>query len=288
MRLKTRKTGCQKMNSHACEVYTEKDFSNGNLPTWCPGCGDFAVLKAIQRALVRLAVRPENTVLVSGIGCSGKISHYFGGYGIHTTHGRALPVAQGIAVGRPDLTVIVAGGDGDGYGIGLHHLIHAARRNVNLLYMVMDNGVYGNTKGQTSPTSPMGYRSGTTPHGSHDLPIDPLGVAWAAGASWIAQGFSGEVGMLADLVISGVEHPGFSLLNVLSPCVVFNREYGYEFYRHHMYHVDWPASSAADFMAIHDRTGYPAGLLWCAPRATAPHVGAEESPITPEFLRTLL
>lgn len=276
------------MNDHAFEAYTEKDFSNGNMPTWCPGCGDFAVLRAMQRALVHLGVRPENAVLVSGIGCSGKISHYFGGYGIHTTHGRALPVAQGIAVGRPDLTVIVAGGDGDGYGIGLNHLMHAARRNVNLLYIVMDNGVYGNTKGQTSPTSPVGYRSGTTPHGAHDVPIDPLLVAWAAGASWIAQGFSGEVRMLTDLIVAGVDHPGFSLLNVLSPCVVFNREYGYDFYRHRVNHVDLPANSAADFMVIRETTGYPEGLLWCAPRAVAPSAGTENSRITPEFLRTLL
>ena len=276
------------MAEHPFKAYTEKDFSNGNMPTWCPGCGDFSVLRALQRALVRLAVRPEDAVLVSGIGCSGKISHYFGGYGIHTTHGRALPVAQGIAVSRPDLTVIVAGGDGDGYGIGLNHLMHAARRNVHLLYIVMDNGVYGNTKGQTSPTSPVGYLSGTTPHGSHDIPIHPLLVTWAAGASWIAQGFSGEVGTLADLIVAGVKHPGFGLLNVLSPCVVFNREYGYDFYRHRVSRVDRPAGSATEFMAVLQTHTYPEGLLWCAPREVAPELGAEPPGITPEFLRTVL
>jgi len=266
----------------------EKDFSNGNSPTWCPGCGDFAVLKAIQRALVRLAVSPEETVLVSGIGCSGKISHYFGGYGIHTTHGRALPVAQGIAVTRPDLTVIAAGGDGDGYGIGLNHVMHAARRNVNFLYLVMDNGVYGNTKGQTSPTSPVGYQSGTTPNGSYDVPIQPLLVSWAAGASWIAQGFSGDVEQLTSLIVEGVRHPGFSLLNVFSPCVVFNRTFGYEFYREHVTKVLQPAIDATEFLAIATETEYPTGILWKKERSVAPHVSKEALRPTREFLRSVL
>lgn len=236
-------------------------FANGNRPTWCPGCGDFAVLKAIQRALADLGRRPEHVVLVSGIGCSGKISHYFGGYGIHTTHGRALPVAQGIALARPDLTVLAAGGDGDGYGIGLGHLLHAARRNVNLLYLVMDNGVYGNTKGQTSPTSPTGYRSSTTPGGSPDLPIHPLRLAWAGGVSWLAQGFSGDVQHLAQLVALGLKHPGFGLLNVFSPCVVFNRTHGYEFYRQRVTQVAKPAGTDAEIVQLLDETAYPVGVL---------------------------
>jgi 2-oxoglutarate ferredoxin oxidoreductase subunit beta len=258
---------------HAATL-TENDFANGNRPTWCPGCGDFAVLKAIQRALAILGRRPENTVLVSGIGCSGKISHYFGGYAIHTPHGRALPVAQGIALARPDLTVIAAGGDGDGYGIGVGHLVHAARRNVPLLYLVMDNGVYGNTKGQTSPTSPQGFRSSTTPYGSPDDPIHPLALAWASGISWIGQGFSGDVQRLTALVTAGIEHPGFALLNVLSPCVVFNRTYGYEYYRERIRSVATPASSTVDLIRLLETTEYPVGVLATRERLPRPGVSA--------------
>lgn len=258
-----------------------QDFANGNKPTWCPGCGDFAVLRAIQRALANLRLAPENVVLVSGIGCSGKISHYFGGYGIHTTHGRALPVAQGIALARPDLTVVAAGGDGDGYGIGIGHL----------LYLVMDNGVYGNTKGQTSPTSPAGYQSSTTPQGSPDLPVHPLMVAWAAGVSWLAQGFSGDVQHLTELVAEGVRQSGFGLLNVFSPCVVFNRAYGYEFYRQHVTRVAEPARASADLVRLLEETPYPVGVLGVrerAPRAgVAPGGGVAAGPST-DLLKDLI
>lgn len=244
------------------------DYGNGNHPTWCPGCGDFAVLKAIQRAFWQLKIPPELTVLVSGIGCSGKIGHYFGGYSIHTTHGRSLPVAQGIAATRPDLTVVAAGGDGDGYGIGIGHLIHAARRNLSITYLVMDNGVYGNTKGQTSPTSPEGYRSSTTPGGNADQPISPLLLTWAAGASFIGQGFSGDVNHLVDLVERGIQHPGFSLINILSPCVVFNKSRGYDFYKKAVTYRVMPAASPAEYLAMMGE-GFPLGVLWQQNRQTA-------------------
>ena len=271
-------------------TYTVRDYANGNQPTWCPGCGDFAVLKAIQRALADLAVPPERAVLVSGIGCSGKIGHYFGGYSIHTTHGRALPVAQGIAAARPDITVVAAGGDGDGYGIGVGHLVHAARRNLPLTYVVMDNGVYGNTKGQTSPTSPSGYRSTTTPDGNPDRPVRPLWLAWAAGATFVAQGFSGDVTALVDLVRRAILHPGFALVNVLSPCVVFNKAQGYDFYRRAVVPVAEPARSAEAYVALLEETAYPLGVLWEAPGPAAPLVTAplEPPPAAPEALRHLI
>jgi len=268
---------------------TDKDYSNGNEPTWCPGCGDFAVLKAIQRALAQLAVPPERTVLVSGIGCSGKISHYFGGYAIHTTHGRALPVAQGIALTRPDLTVLVASGDGDGYGIGLSHLLHAARRNINLLYVVMDNGVYGNTKGQTSPTSPVGYRSNTTPQGVFEDPVHPLLLAWAAGASWVGQGFSGDVQQLTTLVMSGLRHPGFGLLNVFSPCVVFNRRQGYDFFRERVTPVTHACATREQFVSLLAREAWPTGILWDTIRDPFPSVAQSGSEaIAQDVLRAIL
>ncbi|MCF8566772.1 thiamine pyrophosphate-dependent enzyme [Alicyclobacillus tolerans] len=246
-----------------------RDYSNGNQPTWCPGCGDYSVLKAIQKGLFELKIAPENAVLVSGIGCSGKISHYFGGYGIHSTHGRALPVAQGIAASRPDVTVIAAGGDGDGYGIGIGHLIHAARRNLPVTYLVMDNGVYGNTKGQTSPTSPLGYRSSTSPAGNADLPIQPLQLAWSAGASFIAQGFSGNINHLVELVKKAILHPGFALINVFSPCVVFNKTNGYDFYRNAVTYREQPAASAAEYFQMLADDPFPLGVLWKSEREPA-------------------
>ncbi|MBX6396160.1 MAG: 2-oxoacid:ferredoxin oxidoreductase subunit beta, partial [Alicyclobacillaceae bacterium] len=150
-------------------------------PTWCPGCGDFGVLRALQQAVAELGLEPHEVVLVSGIGCSGKITSYFHSYGFHTMHGRTLPVATGIKLANPALTVIAAGGDGDGYGIGLNHVLHAIRRNVNLTYIVMDNGVYGNTKGQTAPNSPRGYVSPSSPYGSTEDPIAILPIALGAG-----------------------------------------------------------------------------------------------------------
>lgn len=239
-----------------------KDYSNGNKPTWCPGCGDYTVLQGIQRALLELEIAPENTTLVSGIGCSGKISHYFGGYSIHSTHGRALPIAQGIKISRPDLTVLAAGGDGDGYGIGVGHLVHAARRNVPITYIVMDNGVYGNTKGQTSPTSPIGYQSSTTPTGNRDIPVNPLYLAWASGVTFIGQGFSGDINHLTNLIVKGIQHNGFSLINVFSPCVVFNKAQGYEFYRQQIDYKEAPALTAGEYVSMLHSSPMPLGVLW--------------------------
>lgn len=203
-------------------------------PTWCPGCGDFGVLKALQKALANLRIAPYETVLVSGIGCSGKITTYFGGYGLHTTHGRTLPAATGIKMANRALTVIAAGGDGDGYGIGVGHLIHACRRNIDVTYIVMDNGVYGNTKGQTAPTSPLGFASSSTPYGSIDVPIAPLALAVASGATYVAQAVSSQVDLLAGLVEGGIKHPGFSLINVFSPCVTYDKARTYRWWKDHI------------------------------------------------------
>jgi len=241
---------------------TAKDFSNGNTPTWCPGCGDFGVLRGIQGALAKLNISPENSVLVSGIGCSGKISHYFGGYSIHTTHGRTLPTALGIKSSRPELTVIAAGGDGDGYGIGVGHLVHAARRNLPVTYIVMDNSVYGNTKGQTSPTSPLGYESSTSPQGNLDQPINPLLLAWSSGATFIGQGFSGDIKHLEDLIIRGIQHDGFSLINVFSPCVVFNKAQGYDFYKEKINYQALPAETSPEFVTLLSENPFTSGVLW--------------------------
>lgn len=242
--------------------YTAKDFSNDNKITWCPGCGDYGVLRGMQSALASLDVNPENTVLVSGIGCSGKIAHYFGGYSIHATHGRSLPTALGIKTSRPELTVIAAGGDGDGYGIGVGHIVHAARRNINITYIVMDNSVYGNTKGQTSPRSPLGYQSSTSPDGNIDQPVNPLLLAWSAGASFIGQGFSGNIKHLEQLIRKGIQHEGFSLINIFSPCVVFNKAQGYDFYKENITYIDQPLTTGEELLSTINKNPYPAGVLW--------------------------
>jgi len=223
-------------------------------PTWCPGCGDFAVLRALQNAAAELGLQPHEICVVSGIGCSGKINSYFNSYGLHTLHGRSIPVAQGVKLANPNLTVIAAGGDGDGYGIGAGHFLHAVRRNVDMTYIVMDNQVYGLTKGQTSPTSPAGYESVTTPNGSIEEASRPLRIALANGCSWIAQGFSGDLKQLKNLIIQAIQHKGFSLLNVQSPCVTWRptivedgQKVGvYEWWKKHLHNLDEDPDHKAD------------------------------------------
>jgi 2-oxoglutarate ferredoxin oxidoreductase subunit beta len=207
-------------------------------PTWCPGCGDFGVLNAMQKACVNLGIEPENVVVVSGIGCSGKMSQHFGGYGIHSLHGRALPTAQAVKLANRDLTVFAAGGDGDGFGIGMGHFIHAIRRNVDITYIVMDNHIYGLTTGQASPTSDVGAKTKTSPYGTVEAPIAPLQLALAQNCSFVAQGFSGNIKQLVSLIEKAILHKGFSFVNVFSPCVTFNKTNTYEFYKSALDNVD--------------------------------------------------
>ncbi len=201
-----------------------KDFKSATKPVWCPGCGDFSVLSAITKALATLGLRPENVAVVSGIGCSSRIPAYTTCYGFHGVHGRALPAATGLKVARPDLTVLVASGDGDGYSIGGNHFLHACRRNVDLTYIVMDNHVYGMTKGQPSPTTEPDWSSKLAPRGSGLRVVQPLVIALASGANFIARAFSGDPNGVAALLVEAVRHPGFSFVEVLSPCVTFRPE----------------------------------------------------------------
>jgi 2-oxoglutarate/2-oxoacid ferredoxin oxidoreductase subunit beta len=201
-----------------------KDYLSELKPVWCPGCGDFGVLNALGLASAHLGLRPENLAVVSGIGCSSRIPGYIHGYGFHSIHGRALPVATGLKLARPGLTVIVTMGDGDAYSIGGNHFLHAARRNLDLTCIIMDNRVYGMTKGQMSPTTPLGDVTGTTPYGSIDPPLHPLVLALASGATFAARGFSWDPKHLAAIMIRGIRHRGFSVIDVISPCVVFRPE----------------------------------------------------------------
>jgi len=217
---------------------TFKDFRNSVKPNWCPGCGDFSVQTAIQRACANVGLEPEEVVIVSGIGCSGRISGYINSYGFHGIHGRALPIAQGIKLANRNLTVIAAGGDGDGFAIGMSHTLHAIRRNLDITYIVMDNQIYGLTKGQTSPTSAFGFETKSTPYGSIEAPVTPLELALAAGATFVAQGFSSDLKGLTHIIEEGIKHKGFAFINVFSPCVTFNKVNTYDWYKENLVSLD--------------------------------------------------
>ena len=202
-----------------------KDYKSGIKPIWCPGCGHFAVLSATTKALAHLGLAKEQVAVISGIGCSSRLPAYIDSYGFHGIHGRALAVAAGLKSARPDLTVLVASGDGDGFSIGGNHFLHACRRNMDMTYIVMDNEVYGMTKGQASPTTaPEWTQSKMTPHGTGMRRFQPAAMALAAGATWIARGFSGDPTGLTHLLVDAIQHPGFALLHVLSPCQTFRPE----------------------------------------------------------------
>ncbi|HVL56836.1 MAG TPA: 2-oxoacid:ferredoxin oxidoreductase subunit beta [Burkholderiaceae bacterium] len=203
---------------------TAADYKSDYKPIWCPGCGDYSVLGALTKAFAALNLAPHDTVVVSGIGCSSRIPAYTRCYGFHGVHGRALAAATGLKVARPDLTVVVAGGDGDGYSIGGNHFIHACRRNVDLTYIVMDNHVYGMTKGQPSPTTEPDWDSKLSPGGTGLRVFHPLVVALASGANFIARAFSGDPNGTAQIVAQAIRHPGFSFVEILSPCVTFRPE----------------------------------------------------------------
>lgn len=200
------------------------DYKSAVKPVWCPGCGDYAVLLAFQRALAELALPPEEVAVISGIGCSSRIPAYTNCYGFHGVHGRSLALASGLKVARPDLTVLVASGDGDGFSIGGNHFMHACRRNIDLTYIVMDNRIYGMTKGQPSPTTEPDWDTAISPGGTGVSPFHPLLIALASGANYVARGFSGDLGGCTKLIIDAVRSPGFSFVQILSPCVTFRKD----------------------------------------------------------------
>jgi 2-oxoglutarate ferredoxin oxidoreductase subunit beta len=205
-------------------AYTPQSYKSEVKPVWCPGCGDYSVLSAVTKALAKLELPPEQVAVVSGIGCSSRIPAYTSCYGFHGVHGRALAAATGLKVARPDMTVIAAGGDGDGYSIGGNHFLHACRRNVDMTYIVMDNRVYGMTKGQPSPTTEPDWDSKLSPHGTGLREFHPLVIALASGANFIARAFAGDPNGCADLIAEAIRTPGFSFVEVLSPCVTFRPE----------------------------------------------------------------
>ncbi len=206
------------------ERITPAAFKSDYKPIWCPGCGDYSVLSSVTKALAQLELVPDEVVVVSGIGCSSRIPAYTSCYGFHGVHGRALAAATGIKVARPDLTVVVAGGDGDGYSIGGNHFLHACRRNVDMTYIVMDNHVYGMTKGQPSPTTEPDWKSKISPWGTGAPLFLPLAIGLAAGANFVARAFAGDPNGTAAIIAQAISTPGFSFVEVLSPCVTFRPE----------------------------------------------------------------
>jgi 2-oxoglutarate ferredoxin oxidoreductase subunit beta len=205
------------------EQYVAKDYKSDLKPIWCPGCGDFGVVTSIYRALAAVGRPPHEIAFVSGIGCSSRIPGYTTAYGFNSVHGRALPIAQGIKLANPDLLVLVAGGDGDGFSIGGGHVAHAIRRNIDLTYIVMDNQIYGLTKGQLSPTSPRGLKTVTSSFGSLEEPVNPLLYVLAYGAGFVAQGTPADMSGLATVIEEGIRFPGFAFINVQSPCVTYGQ-----------------------------------------------------------------
>ncbi len=214
------------MSSDTLQVQLQpKEYKSAVKPVWCPGCGDFGVLGSITKALAGLHIQPENVAIISGIGCSSRMPTYLNTYGFHGVHGRALALATGLKTARPDITVIATGGDGDGFSIGGNHFLHTCRRNPNMTYIVMDNQVYGMTKGQASPTTEPNWQKGKlTPAGTGINPFQPLAIALASGANFIARCSSSDSNGTARVLMQAIEHPGFSMVQVLSPCVTFRPE----------------------------------------------------------------
>lgn len=227
---------------------TLADFEGRVSPDWCPGCGDFGVLKALKEALIALEIAGHEVLVVSGIGCSSNLPGFLRAYGVHSLHGRSLGVATGAKLANHDLHVIAVGGDGDGYGIGLGHFVHSARRNLDLTYIVMNNEVYGLTTGQASPTTMLQVCTKTTPRGCAELPINPAALAIVSGATYVARAFSGEPKQMARIMAGAIAHRGFALIDCMSPCVTYNKINTYSWFKERVYRLE-------------DETGYDPGNL---------------------------
>ena len=227
---------------------TIADFNVKEKSQWCPGCGDFAIVGALKGAFSELGLAPHDAVVVSGIGCSSKLPHYIHTYGYESIHGRGLPVASGIKLANHKLTVVAVGGDGDGYGIGVGHFVHIMRRNYDLTYIVHDNQIYGLTTGQASPTSQLGMKTKTTPHGVIEVPFNPLAAAISGGATFVARAFAGDVVHMREMFRQAIAHKGFALVDVFQPCVSFNKLNTYDFFSKRVYKLQEAGHDEGDRM----------------------------------------
>jgi 2-oxoglutarate ferredoxin oxidoreductase subunit beta len=246
-------------------VAKSKAFRKDIKPVWCPGCGNYGVLNAVFQALAQLETPRENIVLVSGIGCSSRLPGYVNVYGFNSVHGRALPIATGVKLAKPELTVVAVGGDGDALSIGGGHIPHAARRNVDMTYLIMDNSIYALTKGQASPTTPLDDITSTTAYGTIEEPLDAVSLALAYGVSFIARGYSGDVKHLASLIVEGIRHPGFAVVHIISPCVTWRGMKGYDEVKERALYLDEQHDSSDKSQAVAlslEKEKIPLGIIY--------------------------
>ena len=259
----------------ASPVLVAKDYKPEVPPDWCPGCGDFGVLTGLFQACAALQIQPHDLLVVSGIGCSSNLPGFIRSYGVHSLHGRALPFATGSKLANQAMTVVVTGGDGDGYGIGLNHFIQAMRRNIDVTYIVMNNEIYGLTTGQASPTTETGIKTKTTPLGNLEGMLNPLALALASGCGYVARGFSGQPKHMVELYKAGIQHPGFALIDVFSPCVTFNKHNSYPWFRERVYKLEDESHEISNFHAAMDKAlewgdRIPIGLFYRNPEPPPP------------------
>jgi 2-oxoglutarate/2-oxoacid ferredoxin oxidoreductase subunit beta len=246
-----------------------KDFKRDLKPVWCPGCGDYGVVNALYKTMAELQLEPHNTAVISGIGCSSRLPGYVNAYGFNGLHGRALPLATGVKLAKPEVTAIVAGGDGDGFAIGMGHFPHAARRNIDMTYLLMDNRIYGLTKGQCSPTSEPDLVTKTSTMGNIDKPIDPVFMALTTGVSFIARTYSSNIKHMTDIFTRAINHSGFSLVQIMSPCVTFRGKGQYQDYKEdstiYLQETDHDATNYQDALKVATSgNSYQLGVIYHA------------------------
>lgn len=252
---------------------TIKEYASPVKPTWCPGCGDYGIWSALKQGLVQVGLAPHEVLLVSGIGCGSKLPDYTHANGFMTLHGRPLPIATGAKLANHDLKVVTVHGDGDSMGLGMGHFIHTARRNLDIVDLIQNNQIYGLTKGQYSPTSDAGFVTSTSPDGALETAAIPTALALTAGATFVARGFAGEVKGLAALIAKALEHKGYALVEILQPCVTFNRKNTYDWYRERVYNLAEEGHDPTDRVAAFSRAlewgdRIPTGVFYQVERPT--------------------
>jgi 2-oxoglutarate ferredoxin oxidoreductase subunit beta len=273
---------------------TVKDYAGPVKPTWCPGCGDYGILVAVKQGLVKAGLAPHQVLIVSGIGCGSKLPDYARVNGFMTLHGRTLPVATGARLANHGLKVVTVHGDGDGLGLGMGHFVHTARRNLEIVDLIQNNQIYGLTKGQYSPTSDPGFITSTSPDGAAEMAASPVTLALAAGGTFIARGFAGDTKQLAALIAAAVEHKGYALVDILQPCVTFNRKNTYDWYRERVYDVQEEGHDSGDRIAAFRKAlewgdRIPLGILYQTrlPTYEEQVAGLEQGPVATRKLRKL-